>query len=71
MMTSQRDSYNGSAYFKHKPGITGLWQVSDRNECEFTDRVRYDEAYDRGLSLRLDFSILMRTVGVVLRGTGY
>ncbi|MEM9435416.1 MAG: sugar transferase [Pseudomonadota bacterium] len=71
MMPCQKDSYGGSAYYRLKPGITGLWQISDRNECEFSGRASYDELYDRVLSLRLDVAILIRTVGVVLRGTGY
>lgn len=71
MMVSQRESYPGIAYYNLRPGITGLWQISDRNECEFTDRARYDNAYDRIVSLRTDVSVLVRTVGVVVRGTGY
>lgn len=71
IMPCQKQSYAGSAYYRLKPGITGLWQVSDRNECEFTGRVIYDELYDRVLSLRTDVAILMRTIAVVLRGTGY
>ncbi|MEM8824917.1 MAG: sugar transferase [Pseudomonadota bacterium] len=71
MMVSQRDCYTGTAYFDLKPGITGLWQISDRNECEFTGRVRYDEAYSRVVSPILDLRILISTVSVVFRGTGY
>jgi lipopolysaccharide/colanic/teichoic acid biosynthesis glycosyltransferase len=71
MMVSQRNSYFGEAYFRLRPGITGPWQVSDRNECNFVDRVQFDDIYDRGLSLQADLLILVRTVLVVLRGTGY
>lgn len=71
MMLSQRASYPGQTYYNLRPGITGLWQISDRNECEFIGRVRYDDIYDRIMSLRTDIWVLMRTVGVVLRGTGY
>jgi lipopolysaccharide/colanic/teichoic acid biosynthesis glycosyltransferase len=71
MMVSQRSSYFGEAYFRLRPGITGPWQVSDRNECNFVDRVQFDDIYDRALSLRTDLFILLRTVMVVLRGTGY
>jgi len=71
MMLSQRDTYNGQAYYRLQPGITGLWQISDRNECEFVGRVRYDELYDRVVSLRTDLWVLLRTVTVVWRGTGY
>jgi lipopolysaccharide/colanic/teichoic acid biosynthesis glycosyltransferase len=71
MMVSQRDSYFGEGYFRLQPGITGLWQVSDRNEGEFVGRVRYDDMYDRKVSLRTDLWVLFRTVGVVIRCTGY
>lgn len=71
IMASQRQSYFGRSYYNLRPGMTGLWQISDRNECDFVDRVRYDNIYDRMVSLKTDFSVLIRTVGVVLRGTGY
>ena len=71
MMVGQRHLYRGKSYYRLRPGITGLWQISARNESEFAARVRYDAAYERHLSGRLDLWILVRTVGVVLRGTGY
>lgn len=71
MMVNQKDAYLGKAYYRLQPGITGLWQVSDRNEGEFVGRVRYDEIYDRVCSLKTDLWVLMRTVVVVVRCTGY
>lgn len=71
MMIKQQILYDGYAYYKLRPGITGLWQISDRNECNFIDRVRYDNEYDQDLSFITDLKILLRTVSVVLRGTGY
>ena len=71
MMVNQRHLYYGRAYYRVRPGITGLWQTSARNESEFVARVRYDEEYHRDLSGWLDLRILVRTVMVVLRGTGY
>lgn len=71
MMLCQRGSYFGKSYYNLQPGITGLWQVSDRNEGEFVGRVRYDDAYDRMVSFKLDTWIIFRTVAVVIRGTGY
>lgn len=70
MMVEQKPLYDGEAYFRLRPGITGPWQISDRNACSFAGRVRYDEAYDRTLSLTTDLGILARTCLVVLRGTG-
>ena len=71
MMLCQKDDYEGHAYYRLRPGITGLWQVSERNEGEFVGRVRYDEIYHRTLSLRMDAWIILRSFAVVLRGTGY
>ncbi|MBI6630207.1 sugar transferase [Pontibaca salina] len=58
-------------YFALRPGLTGLWQVSARNEGEFADRARLDATYYADLSCRGDMALLLRTVGVVLRRTGY
>ena len=58
------------AYLKCRPGMTGLWQVSGRNNLPYNKRVQLDAAYAKGQTLWLDFRILWRTVGVVLRGTG-
>ena len=71
MMVCQKDFYLGKSYYRLQPGITGLWQVSDRNEGEFVGRVRYDDIYDRICSLRTDVWVLVRTVAVVIRCTGY
>ena len=60
----------GSEYALVKPGITGLWQVSGRNENDFSVRVRLDLWYIRNWSLWLDLMILVRTVGVVLSRKG-
>ena len=71
MMPAQEPLYPGRAYYTMRPGITGLWQVSDRNETTFAARADYDSAYARTLSLGTDLKILLATVGVVTRGTGY
>ncbi|PKP85585.1 MAG: sugar transferase, partial [Alphaproteobacteria bacterium HGW-Alphaproteobacteria-2] len=67
----QQELYPGSAYYRLRPGLTGPWQVSERNEGCFAGRAEYDTGYEQTLSLRGDLSILVRTVTVVLRGTGY
>ena len=71
MMVDQRALYPGSAYFDLRPGITGPWQISDRNESSFAARAAFDSDYLTSLSLGRDLAILSRTVMVVLRGTGY
>ena len=49
-----------------RPGLTGLWQVSGRNNLSYAKRVRLDVAYARGRSFLLDFAIILRTFGVLL-----
>ena len=49
-----------------RPGLTGLWQVSGRNNLSYAKRVRLDVAYARGRSFMLDFAIILRTFGVLL-----
>lgn len=71
MMPSQKDIYPGTAYYRLRPGITGPWQVTDRNESTFADRARFDTAYERSVSLSADVRLLAATVQTVLRGTGY
>ncbi len=71
MMPDQVPLYPGEAYYALRPGITGLWQVSERNATAFADRAHYDARYARDLSCATDLRILVATVRVVLRGTGY
>lgn len=54
-----------------KPGITGMWQVSGRNNItDFEEVVRLDTKYINEWNILLDFKILFRTVGVVLKRDG-
>lgn len=71
IMLNQQALYPGKAYYRLRPGITGYWQTSARNDSTFESRAIYDEAYDAELSLATDLRILSRTVGVVLNCTGY
>lgn len=57
-------------YLDCKPGLTGLWQVSGRNDTSYARRVLLDSWYARNRSFRLDLSILLRTVLVVICGKG-
>jgi exopolysaccharide production protein ExoY len=59
-----------AVYCSLRPGITGLWQVSGRNEVCYEYRVQLDCEYARVRSLRSDIWIILRTVPVVFRGTG-
>lgn len=70
MMPHQRALYHGSSYYTLRPGMSGYWQVSDRNDCEFASRVYFDDLYDRTISLPTDIGLLLKTVLAVFRGTG-
>jgi lipopolysaccharide/colanic/teichoic acid biosynthesis glycosyltransferase len=56
--------------FAVRPGLTGLWQVSGRNERTYEEMVRFDIEYARRQSLALDLKILLKTLWVVVRGQG-
>lgn len=72
MMPHQLELYGDPrAYAALRPGITGLWQVMERNEADFASRARADREYDRVCSFPTDLKLIARTVGVVFRGTGY
>jgi Undecaprenyl-phosphate galactose phosphotransferase WbaP len=53
-----------------KPGVTGIWQVTDRNASNFEQRLQLDVEYVRSWSPWLDLYVLARTVLVVIGGTG-
>ena len=63
----------GEGYREYKavrPGLTGLWQTSGRNDISYTDRVRLDTWYTKNWTLWLDIIILWRTIKVVLKKDG-
>jgi undecaprenyl-phosphate galactose phosphotransferase len=55
---------------KALPGMTGMWQVSTRNETAFSHRLKMDVYYVRNWCPWLDIYIFVRTAQVVARGTG-
>ncbi len=55
---------------KVTPGLTGLWQVMGRSQVSFDEMVHLDLHYINHWSLPLDMKILLRTIPVVMRGTG-
>jgi lipopolysaccharide/colanic/teichoic acid biosynthesis glycosyltransferase len=58
------------AYCAVRPGLTGLWQVSGRNDVSYETRVRLDARYSRRKCLGYDIAICMRTVPAVLMSRG-
>jgi len=59
-----------AAYERARPGLTGLWQVSGRNNTTYQERVDYDSFYVRNWSMRLDARIIARTLRAVVSGAG-
>lgn len=49
-----------------RPGLTGLWQVSGRNNLTYDERVTLDLRYARHRSVWMDLKIIARTIGVIL-----
>jgi len=68
ILANQRDLYGARFidYIQVKPGITGLWQVSGRNNIPFTKRAELDKKYIEYWSVWLDIYILIKTMKVVL-----
>jgi undecaprenyl-phosphate galactose phosphotransferase len=57
-------------YLEAPPGMTGLWQISGRNDTGYEDRVALDSWYARNWSLWYDLVIMIKTVRVVLARKG-
>jgi lipopolysaccharide/colanic/teichoic acid biosynthesis glycosyltransferase len=57
-------------YLMAKPGMTGLWQVSGRNDVDYDTRVYFDAWYVKNWSLWTDIAILFKTISVVTGRTG-
>ncbi|MCT0224715.1 sugar transferase [Synechococcus sp. CS-1328] len=52
-----------------RPGLTGLWQVSGRNNLTYAKRVKLDVSYARHRSFWMDLRIILRTFSVILDPT--
>lgn len=57
-------------YLNTRPGLTGAWQVSGRNDVSYEQRVAFDVDYAKNWTFVADLVILLRTVQVVLSGRG-
>ena len=71
-LTRELSSMNGFAetILEAKPGITGFWQISGRNNITFEDRLQMEASYVRSWSIWWDIIILYRTIGVVIKSNG-
>ncbi|MEP4196173.1 MAG: sugar transferase [Aliishimia sp.] len=57
-------------YLSMKPGVTGLWQVSGRNDVSYEERVLMDVDYSRRIGLLYDVSLILKTAATVMNRTG-
>jgi Undecaprenyl-phosphate galactose phosphotransferase WbaP len=72
ILLEEQAKYGGcfALYTMVSPGITGLWQVSGRNDASYDDRLQFVSYYVHNWSLWLDIYLLLRTVRIVLFGKG-
>ena len=70
ILPCQKPLYPGTDYYDLLPGITGAWQVSARHASTFADRSKFDTDYNQSLSLSNDLKILIKTMWVIVKGTG-
>ncbi|QGZ60761.1 sugar transferase [Paraburkholderia acidisoli] len=66
----ERYGEDSKYYLMATPGITGLWQVSGRNDIDYATRVLLDVTYVMNWTFRRDMGILFKTFFVVIRGSG-
>lgn len=72
MLPEQLPLYrNPASYLRLRPGLTGLWQVTARNEESFDLRAAIDRRYARKVTLTRDLGIMAVTFGALWRATGY
>jgi Undecaprenyl-phosphate galactose phosphotransferase WbaP len=71
-MVAERSKMEGLDHIilQVRPGLTGLWQVSGRNDLSFAERIRLDVHYIQNWSPWLDVYIVVRTLPAVLTGEG-
>lgn len=72
VVTAELERYGNQVdyYLEAKPGITGLWQISGRNDVTYETRVYLDVWYVKNWSLFNDIVMLFRTIKVIFRRDG-
>jgi undecaprenyl-phosphate galactose phosphotransferase len=72
IVISESEKYDSdiSHYYRVRPGITGLWQVSGRSDVSYNERVGMDSWYVRNWSLWNDIAIICKTFSVVFTRSG-
>jgi len=66
----QRYGADIAYYYQVRPGITGLWQVSGRNDVDYPTRVRLDCWYVKNWTFWHDVAILFKTIPALISGRG-
>ncbi|RCS25654.1 sugar transferase [Phyllobacterium salinisoli] len=66
------DLYGTAAvyYFKSRPGLTGVWQISGRNDVSYDDRIAFDRHYVENWSFQKDILIILKTIPAVCASRG-
>lgn len=57
-------------YLRSRPGLTGLWQISGRNDVSYESRIAFDTRYVQNWSLVQDFAIILKTIPAVCAARG-
>lgn len=72
VVQDELDLYGRAAvyYLRSRPGLTGLWQISGRNDVPYRRRVAFDRRYVENWSFAFDLVIIVRTVPAVLASRG-
>lgn len=72
VVSDELENYGNAAvfYLRSRPGLTGLWQISGRNDVSYDTRVAIDRHYVENWSLALDLRIIIKTVPVVCLAKG-
>jgi exopolysaccharide production protein ExoY len=72
VVRDELENYGNAAvfYLKSRPGLTGLWQISGRNDISYATRVAFDRHYIENWSLKLDLHIIIKTVPAVCMAKG-
>ncbi|KAF0814539.1 putative sugar transferase EpsL [Andreprevotia sp. IGB-42] len=72
IITEELERYGDKVdfYLEARPGLTGLWQVSGRNDTSYDERVALDAWYVKNWNLWYDVAIVCKTIKTVVKGSG-
>jgi exopolysaccharide production protein ExoY len=57
-------------YFRSRPGLTGVWQISGRNDVSYDERVAFDKHYVENWSFQKDIIIILKTIPAICASRG-